>query len=133
MRKVLKNYEIEQLVKVITDPNSFFRNTAVKLPAAFRQAMRINEKTLLSRSQVYSEGQREIINRHRDEGHIITSSNGETTYMPGYKDVVINELAELAVVDNELELEMIPKEVANQVLALDLSMVEEDFIELFIS
>lgn len=132
MKKVFKNYEIENILGIMNDDRNFFRNTSVKLPAAFRHAMRINAKVLAARQDIYNEERSEIINEHKEKEHLFISPDGNITYAPGYKEKVFQEINELAMVDNELELDGITRNVADRVLDMDMSMAEEELIELFI-
>lgn len=132
MKKTFKNYEIESILGIMNDEHNFFRNTSVKLPAAFRQAMRINAKVLAAREEIYNEERSEIINEHKEKEHLFITPDGNVTYAPGYKDQVIQEINELAMVENELEFQGIPGDVASRVLDMDMSMAEEELIELFV-
>lgn len=133
MKIKLKNYEIESMVSVLNDKNNFFKNTSIKLPFQFRHAMRINAKVLTSRLDIYNDERTEVIKNHKEQNHLYISENGEVICETDYKNEVMKDLNELAAVDNELDFECIEKEVADQVLATNMSIAEEELIETFIS
>lgn len=131
MKKILKNHEIENIVSVLNNQNSFKNNISLKLPQDVRQAIRINMKVISERLSIYEEGRKEIIMGFVNDGHATINENGSVKIETEYIAQVSKELNDLAIVENELDLEVISKESVDKILKSEISMAEEDVIMIF--
>lgn len=130
MKKTLKNFEIEVFVNTMSEKDSFLTRT--RLPHAVRQACRINLKTLSDRLSIYYDGRADIVKDYIANGKAEQGDNGTVTFKEEYVNDINRELVELAGVDNELEIEMVKKEILTHYLENnDLSMTEEDVLLFF--
>ena len=125
----LKNHEIKKMVDILTAEDGLIHNTKIKLPHAFRHVLRVNFKTLSERNDIYTEGIRECINRYIELGQAKQDENGTISFDQNVIPEVNRELTELAMVDNDITLEHIDKEILDRVLEnIDMSMEEEDIL-----
>ena len=125
----LKNHEIKKMVDILTAEDGLIHNTKIKLPHAFRHVLRVNFKTLSERNDIYTEGIRECINRYIELGQAKQDENGTISFDQNVIPEVNKELTELAMVDNDITLEHIDKEILDRVLEnIDMSMEEEDIL-----
>jgi len=131
MKKTLKNYEIETIITTLNDKNSFKNNITLKLPQDVRQAIRVNMKTLSDRLSIYEEGRRDIITEFVNDGHATIKENGSVDVEKDFVPQFVQQINELAMVENELELESISDESANKIMSGDISMAEEDVLIMF--
>ena len=133
MKKNLKNFEIENIVAVLTHNNSFLKNISIKLPFEFRQAVRINLKTLTERVVVYEEENKETIQRYVDSGYATDNGDGTINVKEEYRKTIVDELNELSNVNNELEIVTVDKTIVEKIKAMDISMAEENVLDFFIA
>lgn len=126
MKKTIMNFEIENVLNILNDKNSFRNDLSVKLPKAVRQALRINMDTLSNRLKVFDEERKEVYNRFIQEGKTDKTDDGNYKVRDEFLPELNQELVELAVVQNELELEELNMDVFDNV---DLSMQEEDALK----
>lgn len=128
----LKNFEVESIVKIITDPGSFRNDVTVKIPASIRMALRLNEEKLGSVANAYAQERAAILNGHIDQGH--AKVDGEQIKIEHAFITEINqELTSLAVNENDIDLTTVDKETMEAFLAtVNLSIPEEDMLRLFI-
>lgn len=126
MKKTIMNFEIENVLNILNDKNSFRNDMSVKLPKAVRQALRINMGTLSDRLKVFEEERKEVYNRFIQEGKTDKTDDGNYKIRDEYMPELNQELLELAVVQNELDLEELDMAAFDNV---DLSMQEEDALK----
>lgn len=129
MKKSLKNIEIEKIINVLNHKDSFRNNISVKLPKVIRQAIRIDMKILSERYAIYEEGRKEIYTAYSTDEKAIKQEDGNFLVKPEYRQDLAMELKELALVDNELDLELIDANVFDE-FDIALSAPEEDVIEI---
>ena len=126
MKKTIMNFEIENVLNILNDKNSFRNDMSVKLPKAVRQALRINMGTLSDRLKVFEEERKEVYNRFIQEGKTDKTDDGNYKIRDEYMQELNPELLELAVVQNALALEELDMAAFDNV---DLSMQEEDALK----
>ena len=131
MKKSLKNYEIENIVTTLSHNDSFLKNVSIKLPQEFRQAIRINLKRFTERLSIYEEGRKELIQNYIASGHAFANNDGSVKFEETYVKTAMYELNELANVNNELDIEVVDKEVLEKISKMDISMAEDDIIHIF--
>ena len=125
----LKNHEIKKMVDVLTAEDGLIHNTKIKLPHAFRHVLRVNYKALSDRNEIYNEGIRECIKRYIELGQAKQDDKGSITFDQEVIPEVNKELTELAMVENDITLEHVDKDILNRVLEnIDMSMEEEDIL-----
>ncbi len=133
MKKNLRNFEIENIVAVLTHNNSFLKNISVKLPYEFRQAVRINLKTLTERLSFYDEENKELVQSFVDSGYATDNGDGTIKVKEECRETVLNELNELSNVNNELEIVTVDETIIEKIKAMDISMTEESVLDFFIA
>lgn len=126
MKKVIMNYEIENILTILNDKSSFRNDMSVKLPKSARQALRINLNTLNDRMKVFEEGRKEIYTKFIEDGKADKTDDGNYKIRDEYMPELNQELIELAVVQNNLEIEPIDMTAFDNV---DLSIKEEEVLE----
>lgn len=126
MKKVIMNYEIENILTILNDKSSFRNDMSVKLPKSARQALRINLNTLNDRMKVFEEGRKEIYTKFIEDGKSDKTDDGNYKIRDEYMPELNQELIELAVVQNNLEIEPIDMAAFDNV---DLSIKEEEVLE----
>lgn len=126
MKKVIMNYEIENILTILNDKSSFRNDMSVKLPKSARQALRINLNTLNDRMKVFEEGRKEIYTKFIEDGKADKTDDGNYKIRDEYMPELNQELIELAVVQNNLEIEPIDMAAFDNV---DLSIKEEEVLE----
>lgn len=126
MKKVIMNYEIENILTILNDKSSFRNDMSVKLPKSTRQALRINLNTLNDRMKVFEEGRKEIYTKFIEDGKADKTDDGNYKIRDEYMPELNQELIELAVVQNNLEIEPIDMAAFDNV---DLSIKEEEVLE----
>ena len=126
MKKVIMNYEIENILTILNDKSSFRNDMSVKLPKFARQALRINLNTLNDRMKVFEEGRKEIYTKFIEDNKADKTDDGNYKIRDEYMPELNQELIELAVVQNNLEIEPIDMAAFDNV---DLSIKEEEVLE----
>lgn len=126
MKKVIMNYEIENILTILNDKSSFRNDMSVKLPKSARQALRINLNTLNDRMKVFEEGRKEIYTKFIEDNKADKTDDGNYKIRDEYMPELNQELIELAVVQNNLEIEPIDMAAFDNV---DLSIKEEEVLE----
>lgn len=126
MKKVIMNYEIENILTILNDKSSFRNDMSVKLPKSARQALRINLNTLNDRMKVFEEGRKEIYTKFIEDNKADKTDDGNYKIRDEYMPELNQELIELAVVQNNLEIEPIDIAAFDNV---DLSIKEEEALE----
>lgn len=130
MKKVLKNREIDALVSTMMSQNSFIKTT--RMPHALRQAIRVNLNTLVDRLKIYEDGHKEICDSYVSDGKAIKKDDNSITVNKEYLQDINREFAELADVENELDIETVKKDIIDEVLDNnDLTLSEEDVLLFF--
>ena len=99
---------------------------SVKLPKSARQALRINLNTLNDRMKVFEEGRKEIYTKFIEDNKADKTDDGNYKIRNDYMPELNQELIELAVVQNNLEIEPIDMAAFDNV---DLSIKEEEVLE----
>ena len=129
---ILKNYELSKAVEILSAEDSIMNNIRIKLPHAFRHALRVNFKAIKDRNDIYKDEIQQIITRYVDEGLATVKENGNVEFGAGHIDEVNTELTELAVVDNDIAFETVPGDMIERILeTVDMSIPEENVIRLF--
>ena len=129
MKKNINNQNIESFINIMSNKDSFVVTT--KMPHAIRQAIRINLKTLTERMDIYNEGRRDLFTSFVKDGKA-TANETTITFKEDYIQEINNELTELALVDNEIEIETIKKDILDSYLENnDLTLAEEDVLLFF--
>ena len=126
MKKVIMNYEIENVLTILNDKSSFRNDMSVKLPKSARQALRINLNTLNDRMKVFEEGRKEIYTKFIEDNKADKTDDGNYKIRDEYMPELNQELIELAVIQNNLEIEPIDMAAFDNV---DLSIKEEEVLE----
>lgn len=126
MKKVIMNYEIENILTILNDKSSFRNDMSVKLPKSVRQALRINLNTLNDRMKVFEEGRKEIYTKFIEDNKADKTDDGNYKIRDEYMPELNQELIELAVVQNNLEIEPVDMTAFDNV---DLSLREEEALE----
>ena len=126
MKKVIMNYEIENILTILNDKSSFRNDMSVKLPKSARQALSINLNTLNDRMKVFEEGRKEIYTKFIEDNKADKTDDGNYKIRDEYMPELNQELIELAVVQNNLEIEPIDMAAFDNV---DLSIKEEEVLE----
>jgi len=126
MKKIIMNYEIENILTILNDKSSFRNDMSVKLPKSARQALRINLNTLNDRMKVFEEGRKEIYTKFIEDNKADKTDDGNYKIRDEYMPELNQELIELAVVQNNLEIEPIDMAAFDNV---DLSIKEEEVLE----
>lgn len=129
MKKKFTNGEIEQILAVINNPENFI--FTAKMPVTMRHAIRVNRKALMERMQIYQDERNEIFNEYIKNG--FAQKVEDTLHVEEeYRAPLVQELKELASVPNELDLEMVDRDILQAFLDThDLTMAEEDALLLF--
>ena len=126
MKKVIMNYEIENILTILNDKSSFRNDMSVKLPKSVRQALRINLNTLNDRMKVFEEERKEIYTKFIEDNKADKTDDGNYKIRDEYMPELNQELIELAVVQNNLEIEPVDMAAFDNV---DLSLREEEALE----
>lgn len=126
MKKVIMNYEIENILTILNDKSSFRNDMSIKLPKSVRQALRINLNTLNDRMKVFEEGRKEIYTKFIEDSKADKTDDGNYKIRDEYMPELNQELIELAVVQNNLEIEPIDMAAFDNI---DLSIKEEEVLE----
>ena len=129
---ILKNYELSKAVEILSAEDSIMNNIKIKLPHAFRHALRVNFKTIKDRNDIYKDEIQQIITRYVDEGLATVKEDGKVEFGADHIEEVNTELTELAVVDNDIAFETVPGDMIERILeTVDMSIPEENVIRLF--
>ena len=76
MKKVIMNYEIENILTILNDKSSFRNDMSVKLPKSARQTLRINLNTLNDRMKVFEEERKEIYTKFIEDNKADKTDDG---------------------------------------------------------
>ena len=129
---ILKNYELSKAVEILSAEDSIMNNIKIKLPHAFRHALRVNFKAIKDRNDIYKDEIQQIITRYVDEGLATVKEDGKVEFGADHIEEVNTELTELAVVDNDIAFEAVPGDMIERILeTVDMSIPEENVIRLF--
>lgn len=131
MKKKFTNYEIDNMLTILQDPNSFRYNRQLKLSQNDRQALRLNVMTFSNIHSVFEDGRREIIDAYINDGKTVDESDGTRKVKPEYLPEFQKEMVELLSVSTDVEIVPLSKEGIDKILATDISIPEEDAVLLF--
>ena len=126
MKKTLSNAELRYYLNIMSRPD-FFVNAGCKLPAAFRHAYRVNRTILNERFKLYQEEHMDLLKALEKEGNAEKIETDKWQLTPeGSKEV-----NDLAAATNDLDLEAVDNDVLTFIRNYDLSMAEDEFLDLF--
>ena len=127
----INNNQIENIITVLNDSNSFRNNINIKVPAKIRYALRVNEDKVTPLLKAYNDERQNIIQSFIDNGYI-TNENGNMKVDKNHLDEVNKELEDLAYMVNDVDFYKIDKDILDDFLEkTDMSVPEERLLLLF--
>lgn len=127
----IKNLEAANYYRILVGDGAVVSNPATRLSPAFRHALRKNIRALEEIYKTYSEEQLEIGRGYVERGEADKDDRGDITPHPEHAAEFTKELTDLALLDNDVQMEMFRREDTDKVEENEMSLAEEDVIELF--
>ena len=88
--------------------------------------------TFAHKTNNYEEEKTDLIKVYVDSEYAIDNGDGTIKVKEEYRKTIVNELNELSNVNNELEIVTVDKVIIEKIKAMDISMEEENVLDLFI-
>ena len=125
----LTNQTIENYYKLINNPNFFVKKCS--FPKEVRAFFKKNLQLILEGYQTFFKETQELINSFIEQGKAIQDDN-KIQILDEHQQEWMTKFNELYKEEQELDFVTIDKELADEILNLNMTLVEEDFINSFI-
>lgn len=127
----LKNSEIETMINVIMEPNSFRNNVSIKIPAKIRYAIRVNLDRLSAFHNAFIQARADIVNGYLERGQA-KEEDDKIVFNPEVVEEAKKELSDLFNIENDVDLVLVDKNAMDEFLeTVALSIPEEQVLLLF--
>lgn len=127
----ITNNNIEEIINILNDAQSFRNNINIKIPAKIRYAIRVNEATLNGLYKTYVDERLSILEGYTKNGYVVIE-NERFKISPDHVQEVTKELNDLATIENDVEFHKVDKETMDAFLdTVELSVPEERMLLMF--
>ena len=127
----LKNKTVEQYYRVINNPGFFVKNC--QFPKEIRDFFRKNINLLIQGEKNIQDSIQAAINTFVEQNKGEKQNEYTIKIADEYQNEWNQELSKIYEADCELEFDTLNQEMANQILNLNMTLIEEDFINSFIN
>ena len=128
----ITNFEVNRIIQILSAEDSIINNVRIKLPHAARHALRMNFKAINDVMEVYRGEIKDIVERYTADGKAKIKEDGSFEVNQDAISDINREFAELAAVENDINLELLDREVIDKICeTVDMSIPEENILELF--